>query len=348
MKTLRLLAVMGLTLVLSSDFVLNGGPYPTSVGFQVSLAEAMAAQESLTAQWIDHEGVVGTAVGLDVSGEPVVTVFLTAAGVAALPATFDGVDVRLEISGPFTAGDWGSTRPADADSEVDPKRSFARPVPIGVSAGHPGVTAGTIGARARSGGDVLALSNNHVFANGNDAAVGDNLLQPGVVDGGRNPDDVIGTLLDFEPIQYCALFLCPSNYIDAAVASTTPADLGQDTPDDGYGTPRSSTAEATLGMKVQKYGRTTGHTMGTVTGINAVIDVGYPAGQARFADQIIISDGSFSTGGDSGSLIVTKGMLLGDRRPVALLFAGSNTNTIANPIDLVLDRFGVTIDGSGM
>jgi hypothetical protein len=33
---------------------------------------------------------------------------------------------------------------------------------------------------------------------------------------------------------------------------------------------------------------------------------------------------------------------------VGLLFAGSDTYTVANPIDVVLDRFGVTIDGSGM
>jgi len=98
-------------------------------------------------------------------------------------------------------------------------------------------------------------------------------------------------------------------------------------------------------MKVQKYGRTTGHTVGRVTGINAVIDVDYRTGTARFDGQIIITDGTFSTGGDSGSLIVSRGLLAADRRPVALLFAGSSTNTIANPIDLVLDRFGVTVDG---
>ena len=32
-------------------------------------------------------------------------------------------------------------------------------------------------------------------------------------------------------------------------------------------------------------------------------------------------------------------------KPVGLLFAGSSTTTLANPIDVVLDRFGVTIDG---
>ena len=45
-----------------------------------------------------------------------------------------------------------------------------------------------------------------------------------------------------------------------------------------------------------------------------------------------------------GSLIVTDGRGRKDRRPVALLFAGSPNTTIANPIDLVLDRFGVTVD----
>jgi hypothetical protein len=30
---------------------------------------------------------------------------------------------------------------------------------------------------------------------------------------------------------------------------------------------------------------------------------------------------------------------------VGLLFAGGDTDTIANPIDLVLSRFGVTVDG---
>ena len=59
-------------------------------------------------------------------------------------------------------------------------------------------------------------------------------------------------------------------------------------------------------------------------------------------DQIIITPGSFSGPGDSGSLIVTNDA---DRKPVGLLYAGSDTDTIANRIDLLLNRFGVTIDG---
>ena len=36
----------------------------------------------------------------------------------------------------------------------------------------------------------------------------------------------------------------------------------------------------------------------------------------------------------------------GSCNPVGLLFAGSSTTTVANRIDLVLDRFGVTVDGT--
>ena len=97
-------------------------------------------------------------------------------------------------------------------------------------------------------------------------------------------------------------------------------------------------------LAVQKYGRTTGHTRGKVTGINAILDVNYRTGRARFVDQIVVTGQGFSAGGDSGSLIVTDGRGRKDRRPVGLLFAGSPNTTIANPIDLVLDRFGVTVD----
>ena len=331
---------VGLVLALMGDVLLWSGPHEGAYGLRAAdLQAALAAQAQVTAQWIDLEGVVGTAVGQDAAGRSVVKVYLTAAGVAALPAAVAGVPVVTEITGPVFA--------YAADEPTDAKRSFPRPVPIGVSAGHPSITAGTIGARVTDGDRVFALSNNHVFAAVNQGREGDNLLQPGVADGGRDPDDALGTLADFEPIRMCQL-VCPENRLDAALALTTPADLGNATPDGGYGAPRSRTAEVELGMTVQKYGRTTGQTVGRVTGIHATIDVGYRGTTARFVDQIVISDGSFSNPGDSGSLVVTKGVLLGDRRPVGLLFAGSNMNTIANPIDLVLDRFGVTVDGEGL
>jgi hypothetical protein len=130
--------------------------------------------------------------------------------------------------------------------------------------------------------------------------------------------------------------------IDAAIALSDAGRLDNSTPSDGYGTPSSTTVGATIGLPLRKYGRTTGQTDGKVDAINAAVNVGYDTGTARFVGQVIIKGqkGSFSAGGDSGSLIVTKD----GNNPVALLFAGNSQVTIANPIDAVLSRFNVTID----
>lgn len=180
-----------------------------------------------------------------------------------------------------------------------------RPVPIGVSAGHPAITAGTYGARVRDlAGNIYALSNNHVFADENQAGIGDGVIQPGTFDGGVDPADRIGTLSAFTPIVFTT---SASNEIDAAIALSSTDDLGTATPSNGYGTPKSEVVSASLNQKVQKYGRTTSLTTnGTVTGINATLNIGYDAGTARFVDQIIVESRKprYLQGGDSGSLLV--------------------------------------------
>ncbi len=197
---------------------------------------------------------------------------------------------------------------------------------------------------------MYALSNNHVYADANEASIGDAVIQPGTFDGGTSPADDIGTLAAFEPIDFSG----GANYIDAAIALTTASFLDNSTPSDGYGTPKSSTVAATVGLKVKKYGRTTGETNGRVYAIHATININYGAtGVARFENQIIVTPGSFSAGGDSGSLIVVNNRRSSDNlKPVGLLFAGSVSFTVANPIDLVLTELGaelgvtLTIDGN--
>ena len=100
-----------------------------------------------------------------------------------------------------------------------------------------------------------------------------------------------------------------------------------------------------MGMDVMKFGRTTGQTKSTVTAINAAVLVNYGApGLALFVGQIFVGGAGFSAGGDSGSLVVAgKGKTR--RSPVGLLYAGSATSTILNPIQAVLSAFGVTVDG---
>jgi hypothetical protein len=155
-----------------------------------------------------------------------------------------------------------------------------------------------------------------------------------------------------------------TNAIDAAIADVSYTsgvpDVGVSTPPDGYGTPNNIIHPAygnpevindndedlaqLLGLSVQKYGRTTRLTIGTIDAINATIDVCYDQAcskVARFVDQIIISPGTFSGGGDSGSLIVTND---DDKNPVALLYAGSSSQSITNRIDRVLNAFNVSID----
>ena len=307
-------------------------------------------QERNTNWLMAIDGVVGTAIGFNPNARLSVQVLLERPGVGGIPQELEGVPVHPIITGKIYAlpkpdGKPGKP-PKEPEEPVDPTARFDRPVPIGVSTGHPNITAGTIGCRVTDGfGDVYALSNNHVYADENNGVKNvDPVLQPGTYDDGKVETDIIGTLFDFEPIDFSG----GDNTIDAAIAQSSISELGNATPSDGYGTPKSETAAAYINQPVKKYGRTTGMTKGRVYAINATVDVGYDSGVARFVDQIIITPGNFSAGGDSGSLIVFDGKGKNkqhDRRPLGLLFAGSSFVTIANPIDVVLDRFGVTIDG---
>jgi hypothetical protein len=98
---------------------------------------------------------------------------------------------------------------------------------------------------------------------------------------------------------------------------------------------------ATLYQSVRKHGRTTGHTLGVVMDVAADFTMNYGVQTADFEDQIAIvgAGGAFSQPGDSGALVVD-GV---SRRPVGLLFCGGGNTTFANPIDLVLQRFGAQI-----
>ena len=314
------------------------------------IREAMAVQDRHTEQLIRIPGVVGIGTGIGANGRPVIRVFSRVPGISGIPQTLDGVPVTVKVTGMFIA-------------YIDPRDRIDRPVPIGVSTGHPDITAGTIGARVKDeGGNVYALSNNHVYANQNDADIGDSILQPGTFDGGSDPADKIGELFDFEVIDFS---IFGSNTMDAAIAGTTPGELGQATLPQGYGMPNSiifgdmdrdgffDNKNDLLQLPVQKFGRTASLTHGQISEINVTSAVCYAncsdifeSKFAWFQDQIsIISNTAeaFSGGGDSGSLVLTDDP---DKNPVALLFAGSENSTLANRIDLVLDRFDVSIDGA--
>ena len=315
-----------------------------------ALASAIAVQEGESDALMARDDIVGTGIGMNEDGDPVMLVFATHRWHSGLPAQMDGLPVEVEVTGIIRALNQAlepgqETSPGFlslADAAADPTERFERPVPIGVSIGNVGVcSAGTLGARVSNGVNEFILSNNHVIALSNQAPLGSNIVQPGIIEADcqQGNNDIVGRLEDFELIDFDG----NDNVIDAGIALTSNVRVGTATPEDGYGSPQSQTVPADLGQRVQKYGRTTGLTLGVVTGVNVTINVQYE-GQliARFVRQTAIEgEGTnFSAAGDSGSLIVEEGT----NAPVGLLFAGGGVTTFGNPIDEVLDRFEVSID----
>lgn len=216
-----------------------------------------------------------------------------------------------------------------------------RPAMGGFSCGHPQVTAGTIATGCYDASPFpgipqryYLLSNNHVIANSNNAQIGDPCLQPGRVDGGQDPQDVIGRLARFVPIRFMSGTSAPLNLVDAAIAEVPFHLLTRQIYYLGY--VKRLFVAPNVNDLVQKTGRTTNFTTGRVTNINATVDVNYDGGVARFARQTITT--AMSAGGDSGSLVTNL-----DEEGVGLLFAGSSQVTILNNLTFVQSLLGVRI-----
>src|SRR5262245_23699699 len=162
------------------------------------LAKAITVQQSHARAWRDAPGIVGSGVGVSSAGRPVIQVYVTGL-TAGLPSTLGGIRVQPVVTGMLVA------RSATL--------RYPRPVPIGVSVGLVDFGTGTLGARVTNGSTVYALSNNHVLAGIDTASIGDAILQPGPVeDGGTDPADRIGTLADFQTINFGG-----TNVMDAAI-----------------------------------------------------------------------------------------------------------------------------------
>lgn len=283
------------------------------------------------------ENIVGVGMSHKIRGdvltdEPCVTVYVVAkvdkgmvAASAAIPETINGVQTDVVATGELHAL---------------PYKGRYRPAPGGVSVGHFKITAGTLGCLVKKGASLCILSNNHVLANSNQANIGDPILQPGPIDGGTNPADLIAKLLQFVPIKFGGVL---PNKVDCAIGKVVNNNIVMPLVR-CYGKIKLPIVPCQLNLLVKKCGRTTQFTRGRVTDCNATLKVNYGvSGIALFQNQIIIQSlnppAPFSAGGDSGSLIVTNQT----SQPVGLLFAGSATHTIANPIGAVLASLGVTI-----
>jgi hypothetical protein len=260
---------------------------------------------------------------------------------------------------------------AAAPGRADTVGLQPRPIPLGVSGGSETLLsvngllycyAGTLGALVTDGQHQYILSNNHVLAKENEnLAYGSpdanaTIIQEANLDEGPctitsgDPTHGVADLGPWVPVLFYKGHLKstdPVNDVDAAIAQVRSDDVNPDGYVYGIGTVNGVADPSTIavGLPVQKTGRTTAHTFGTIEAVGVSLAVSYESGTAAFVNQIRIrrpcNDAGFSDAGDSGSLIVTVPSDTGTQSSaVALLFAGSSTDTFANPIGSVLSELG--------
>jgi hypothetical protein len=234
-----------------------------------------------------------------------------------------------------------SNPPARADGGAAHQIKQAPPVKMGTSGGSAQDSnvlvccSGTLGALVRRDGVLCILSNNHVIARSGRAVAGEDVLQPGLVDSGCSSagsnvvGDFAGNLVPLGTANVDAALAFARGNVDASGAII---DLG---------VPLAEPQAATIGLGVMKSGRTTGFTTGTVTAINATVNVQYTRGcligrpfVLTYTNQILT--GAMSAAGDSGSLLLSND---GSPNPVGLLFAGSSSTTVHNRIQDVVSAF---------
>jgi hypothetical protein len=244
---------------------------------------------------------------------------------------------------------------------------YTAPVPLGSSGGNanaicltpaPGFCfGGTLGSLLTSNATppaVVILSNNHVLGLSDGATVGQEVTQPGVIETNCS---LIGTInvatvtniinLQTQPIPAFPVDVTTAQITSGQVDLTgSILELGAVT--NGVPQPaapaQGSGITTAVGKLLAKSGRTTGLTCSTVDATNvSMLVVQYESGcsttsfNVTYNDEITIESMSngqnFIGDGDSGSLAVDE--LTAE--PVALMFAGSDTDAVGNPVADVLN-----------
>jgi hypothetical protein len=322
----------------------------------------IAVQQEVTADWMRQPEVLGTAVGIDAAGNTSLVVYVDQeaknAGevIRSLPHNQRGVHVQIELTDKFRS----MAKPGGGGGGTSHTAKQTPPIQLGTSGGWSKDLAngfccgGTLGSLVNIGGQQHILSNYHVFesdivSGGNNtvATTGDPVIQPGLIDVNCSAASAqtVATLVKKSSL--------PSSNVDCSVAKVVAGQVRTDGAILEIGPISHTTVGASIGQAVKKSGRTTGLTRSSISGLNATVSIAYDnecAGGAAFTKtftgQIVISNkGSrFLNSGDSGSLMVED--VATNPRAVGLLFAGSSSTAIANPIGQVLSFLGATMVGN--
>jgi hypothetical protein len=315
-------------------------------------SHAITVQNRHTKRLMEKSGIVGTATGITENGQSVILVFAKSKEDSiSIPENLEDVPVVVEVTGVIYA-----YKTAPAASTVSFKAKQTPPIKLGCSGGWASDMAngyccgGTLGSLISDGTKKYILSNYHVFqadivAGGNNsvALAGDLVIQPGLIDVGCNKGSA-QAVAALSELSFPASL--PNSNVDASIAEIVDGMVSPTGEILGIGNISSQTIPAAFNQKVKKSGRTSGLTRSYITGLNATISVQYEnecAGEVvftkTFTNQIVIRNkaSGFLKAGDSGSLMVEDKSV--SPKAVGLLFAGSSTVAIANPINEVLGHF---------
>lgn len=280
---------------------------------------------------------------------------------AALPTMVDDVEIHYRQGVPNSIGD-GPPTTQGAPAYVLRTAGTAQHYTCGssISVGN-NRDAGTLGCLVRNAaGEIFGLTNNHVSGGCSYVGVGLPIVAPGIYD--VAPGNLSPFTLGFHHQALPLVAGSPDNVnpktnLDAAIFKLLNHNIASSFQRDVYDTP-SIAGPLAPGMVVEKAGRTTAHTTGTVTSqIYGANHVFYQSQLYNFSgpvyfDPLFAIAGNtvqFSDAGDSGSLI-TAIDTTGNRRAVGIVVGSMNDGnapggkaTLALPIEPILAGLGVTL-----
>ena len=296
---------------------------------------------------------------------------ISTTGLYTAPATLPTMPIVSVIA--VAQADTRSTATATVTITSPPAAANQAPQPLPIVLGTSGgnsldtssgstirCCSGTLGALVERAGRFYVLSANHVLARSDQALVGEPITQPGLVDNDCSPGTLVANLTQFVQLPEGGTSTNPHvGTVDAAIAQivsgavdTSGAILELETMSSNPNVPNpappaTTIAPPAIGMEVAKAGRGSGLTCSTISSVNTIVDVEYSMScgtgatfTVEFDNQVVISGESFSGGGDSGSLVVNSQTA----QPIALLYAGDATSTVANPLG---DALNALTDSQG-
>jgi hypothetical protein len=319
----------------------------------------IAVQKTVTGTWMQQPEVLGTAVSVNESGMPVLAVYVDRDAAKAgdvirdLPKNLRGIDVQVHLTDKFRSMRGNPHGGANHIAIQTP------PIQLGTSGGWSKDLAngfccgGTLGSLVQIGSTPYILSNYHVFesdivqgGNNTVATTGDPIIQPGLIDVNCNVNSAqtVATLVKKSSL--------PNSNVDCSIGKVAAGQVASNGSILEIGTISKTTLAASINQAVKKSGRTTGLSRSSIVGLNATISVTYDnecaggtAFTKMFTGQIVIGNkgSKFLNSGDSGSLMVED--VTTNPRAIGLLYAGSSTDAIANPINEVLSFLGANMVG---